>query len=93
MEHEQNHITGYNIYFKVWIVLLILIAINFTIAMQQGAWVNPAIFLMAAIQGVIALTWFMHLKYDGGFLRYLVFGVICFFVMIVLVTFLDYKFR
>ncbi len=93
MEQEQNHITAYKTYLKVWVVLLILIAFNFTIAMQQGAWVNPVIILIAALQGCIALIWFMHLKYETGFLRSIVFGVIGFLVMVILITFIDYKFR
>ena len=94
MESEKNHITGYFTYVKVWIVLLFFTALNITLAtLSHAKWIAPTIFLIAIIQAAVALNWFMHLRWDNKLFRGLVIGVFVFYAVILLVTFLDYKFR
>lgn len=94
MTDEKEHIASNSTYFKVATVLLLLTALNITLAtLSHAKWVAALIFLIAISQAWIALTWFMHLKWDSRLLRVLVFGVFLFYLVILAITFLDYKFR
>ena len=94
MTEEKEHITSNSTYFKVAVGLLLMTALNITLArLNHGKWIAGLIFLIAMCQAGIALTWFMHLKWDNRLLRVLVFGVFLFYFVIIAITFLDYKFR
>jgi cytochrome c oxidase subunit 4 len=41
----------------------------------------------------LVLTWFMHLKFDQPFLRFMVGFVVLVFFAVIFITFLDYYFR
>jgi cytochrome c oxidase subunit IV len=94
MENEKNHITEYSTYVIVWAVLLLLTAVNIMIATaSHGKWIAPIISLISIIQAGIALNWFMHLRWDNKLFRGLVIGVFLLYAVVLIITFLDYKFR
>jgi cytochrome c oxidase subunit IV len=94
MSEEKNHITEYATYAKVYIALLFLTALNITIATySHSAWVAGFIIFIATIQAAIALNWFMHLKWDNKLLRMLVIFLFLLYIVVILITFLDYSFR
>jgi cytochrome c oxidase subunit 4 len=94
MESEKNHITEYIVYIKTWAILLVLTAINLTIAtVSHGKLIAGIIVLVSVIQAVVALNWYMHLRWDNRLFRVLVIGVFLMYAVILIITFLDYKFR
>jgi cytochrome c oxidase subunit IV len=93
MSNETKHTETYSKYGIVAIVLLAFSALNILMAGSSLSWAPALIIFIACIQAYIALSWFMHLRYDNVFLRVLVFGVFMLFAVVVVITFLDYKFR
>ena len=94
MSSEKNHITENAVYLKTWVVLLLLTAINLTIAtLSHGKLISGLIILVSVVQAAIALTWFMHLRWDNRLFKVLVIGVFLMYTVILLITFLDYSFR
>jgi cytochrome c oxidase subunit 4 len=49
--------------------------------------------VFATIKSVLVLSWFMHLKFDQPFLRFMVVFVLLVFLAVIFITFLDYFFR
>ena len=94
MSDEKEHISTYAAYAKVLVVLLLLSALNIIIGtISHGPWIAGTIVFIAVIQATITLTWFMHLKWSDTFLRICVSGVFLLFAIVILLTFVDYKFR
>ena len=94
MSDEKEHISTYGAYAKVLVVLLLLSALNIIIGtLSHGPWISGTIVLIATVQATITLTWFMHLKWSDRFLRIFVAGVFLLFAVVILLTFVDYKFR
>ena len=94
MDNNKEHITPYSTYAKVLVVMLVLTALNITIAtLGHSNLISGLIVLVAVIQAFIALTWFMHLKWDSLLMRIVVAGIFLLYAVVILITFLDYKFR
>jgi cytochrome c oxidase subunit IV len=94
MKDEHSHIASYRMYAKTLIILLFLTALNIILAILKPVdWTNGIILLIASVQAGIALTWFMHVKWDSRLIRTLVIGVFILYAAIVIITFLDYNFR
>lgn len=94
MKNETTHITGYSHYLSVLIALLILTTISvLAISFHLGSLTVALALLIATIKGALVMTFFMHLKSEYLLLRLLVIGVILFYIIIVLVTFIDYSYR
>jgi cytochrome c oxidase subunit IV len=94
MNNDKLHIAGYGMYVKTLIVLLILTALNITLAtLSHGSWTAGIILLIASVQAGITLTWFMHLRWDNRLFRIMVMGVFTLYVIVIIITFLDYNFR
>jgi cytochrome c oxidase subunit 4 len=90
MSKEEN----YPMYARTAIILLILTALNiFLASLERVSNKQVVILLICSLQAYIVLNWFMHLKFDNKFLKYLVLGIFIFFFVIIVITFLDYKFR
>jgi cytochrome c oxidase subunit IV len=91
MKSNQNE---YLIYAKVLIVMLVLTALNITLAtVHHGWWTPGAIILAACIQAFIALVWFMHLRWNSLLYRLLVAGVFFVYLLVIVLLFFDYKLR
>ena len=94
MHNEKNHITENIVYIKTWVVLLLLTALNLTIVtVTHRKWIAGVIILISVVQAMIALNWFMHLRWDNRLFRVLVIGVFSLYAVILIITFLDYFFR
>lgn len=94
MNTEQEHITGFRANAKITIVLMLLTALNIFIAsFKPVAWLGAIILIICSIQGAIAVTYFMHLKYDKPFLKAIVAGLFVLYAIIIVITLLDYKLR
>lgn len=94
MNEEKPHITEYATYAKAVIAILFLAAINIVLTGIKPVPFTPAIIMViSCVQAYIALAYLMHLKFDSGLFRFLVFGVFFLFFIVIVILFLDYKLR
>ncbi|HAM97284.1 MAG TPA: cytochrome-c oxidase [Marinilabiliales bacterium] len=92
--HHENHVTSYSTLAKVLIVLLALTFLTITVTgIHLGPLTVAVALIIACIKGGIVIAWFMHLKFESPIFRYMVFGVLLLFVLIIVITFFDYAFR
>jgi len=94
MNNEKHHITPYNIYAKVLIVLLLLTTITVLVTYVELGPLSVSVALgIAALKVFIVLAYFMHLKFDIPMFRIMVSGIFILLALIILITFIDYTFR
>ena len=79
------------------IVLLALLALTFaSIAITEielGAYTVAGALLFAIVKSYLVLIYFMHLKYDKPYIRIMVVFVFAIFVVVLVITMLDYLYR
>jgi len=93
-EQHQNHITPYSTMLKVLVGLLFLTFVTIAVTgFHLGALTVAVALIIACVKGGIVITWFMHLKNETPIFRYMVFGVLLLYVLIIVITFFDYAFR
>ena len=94
MEKEKHHIVSYRTYFYILaaLVSLTLMSIGIT-KINLGEYSVLGALIFSTIKSVLVLTWFMHLKFDQPFLRFMVGFVALVFLAVIFITFLDYYFR
>ncbi len=94
MSEEKHHIIPYRVYI---VVLLALIALTFAsieiTSIELGAYAVAGALIFACIKVFLVLTYFMHLKYDQGYIKIMVALVFAIFVVVLVVTMLDYIYR
>jgi len=90
----ETHIVGYKTYVLVWCALLVLLAITI-VAAKIYFWKYSVLInlIIASVKAVLVLIFFMHLKYEGRFLKGLVFLTILILTTIIALTFSDVWFR
>lgn len=94
MEKEKHHIVSYKTYFYVLAALVILTFMSIGIThINLGSYAVLGALVFATVKTVLVLTWFMHLKFDQPFLRFMVIFVTLVFLAVIFITFLDYYFR
>ncbi len=94
MEKEKHHIVPYKVYFYILIALITLTFMSIGITkINLGGYSVLGALIFSTIKSVLVLTWFMHLKFDQPFLRFMVGFVALLFFAIIFITFLDYYYR
>lgn len=95
MANNVSHITEYKTLARVVLVLMFLtfLTITVTSSFHLGAFSVTVALLIAGIKGFMILTYFMHLKYESVLLRILVAMIFVLYVVIILITFIDYAYR
>ncbi len=94
MEKQNHHIVPYKVYFYILITLIALTFGSIGITkINLGEYSVLGALIFSTIKSVLVLTWFMHLKFDQPFLRFMVGFVALVFFAIIFITFLDYYFR
>ena len=97
MKREQLkiHIISYKTYTYVWVALLILLATTIAVAKLQllAEYSVFANLLIASLKAILVLIFFMHLKYEGRFLRGLFLIAIGALTLIIILTFTDVWYR
>jgi len=94
MDNARNHITGYRTYAYVWVCLLLLTAATITVAQMHFTRYAVLISLaIAAIKALLVLIFFMHIRYEGVFLRSIVFLAVLTLTLIIGLTFVDVWYR
>ena len=93
---EHPHVTAYRTYILVWVGLVILTGLTYTVAvgLQAEGWAVLVALAIAGTKSGLVLNYFMHLKSE----RLTIFKVIIPLVMVVflvfiLLTFSDLAFR
>ncbi|GAB1450473.1 cytochrome C oxidase subunit IV family protein [Draconibacterium sp.] len=94
MSEEKHHVVPYRIYI---IVLLALIALTFSsieiTRIEMGAYTVAAALIFACVKSYLVLTYFMHLKYDKKYIVAMVAFVFVIFLIMIVLTFVDYLYR
>ncbi len=94
MSKEKHHIVPFKLYL---IVLLALLALTFSsigiTSIELGKYTVAGALIFAIIKSYLVLTYFMHLKYDKPYIRIMVAFVFAIFVVVLVITFLDYLYR
>lgn len=94
MSEEKHHIVPYRVYI---IVLIALLALTFSsigiTSIELGKYTVAGALIFACIKSFLVLTYFMHLKYDKMYIRAMVGFVFAIFVVVLVITFLDYLYR
>ena len=94
MSEEKHHVVPYRVYV---IVLLALLALTFAsigiTSIELGAYTVAGAVIFACIKSFLVLTYFMHLKYDKKYIIAMVAFVFSIFVVVLIITFLDYLYR
>jgi len=60
---------------------------------ELGAYTVAGAMLFAIIKSYLVLKYFMHLKYDKPYIRFMVIFVFAIFTVVLIITMLDYLYR
>jgi cytochrome c oxidase subunit IV len=94
MANNVSHITEYRVLGKVLLVLMLLTFLTITVtSFDLGALSVTVALLIAGFKAFMVLSYFMHLKHESFLLRVLVAFVFVLFIVIILITFIDYAYR
>jgi cytochrome c oxidase subunit 4 len=89
-----RHIVGYGKLIKVWLALLCLTALTVWVAHLDLAighvWGSLAI---ACLKSGLVIVFFMHMKYEGRLLRWLLFLALVTLAIFIGLTFFDVLYR
>ena len=93
-EGKHQHIVPYRLYFIILIALLILTFSSIWVtSIELAEYTVAAALIFAVIKSFLVLTYFMHLKYDKPYIRAMVGFVFAIFLVVIIITFLDYLYR
>lgn len=94
-EETGTHIVSFKTYAYVWLALLVLLAATIAIAKGQllSRYSVVASLLIASVKAILVLAFFMHLKYEGRFLRGTLLIVIAALTITISLTFIDVWYR
>jgi cytochrome c oxidase subunit 4 len=94
MSEEKHHVVPYRVYVFVLLALIALTISSIEITrIELGAYTVAGALLFACIKTYLVLTYFMHLKYDKKYIVAMVVFVMAIFLIMIVVTFLDYLYR
>ncbi len=92
--NHGTHITEYNVLLKILTILMFFTLITITVAtLELGPLTLTVALLIAGVKSYFVLAHFMHLKHEGALLKILVGSVFLLFILIVLITLIDYFWR
>jgi cytochrome c oxidase subunit 4 len=93
-EETKAHIVGYPVLFAVWAALLGLTWLTVGLSgTGLGSFVIIAPFLIASIKAFLVVDYFMHLKYESGFFKYLLLVVFGTVVVLAWLVYQDVAYR
>lgn len=94
MSEEKYHIVPYRLYATVLVILLVLTFASIAVTgIELGEYTVAGALLFAVVKSFLVLTYFMHLKYDKPYIKLMVAFVFAIFVVVIVITFLDYLYR
>ncbi len=94
MSNEKHHIVPYYVYVVILGALIVLTFASIGItSIELGSLTVAAALLFAVVKTYLVLIYFMHLKYDKPYIGIMVGAVFLLFVVVIIITFLDYLYR
>jgi cytochrome c oxidase subunit IV len=94
MNTEEKHITSYQLYAWVLVILMVLTTVTITApSLQLSAFTVLIALVIASTKAGIVLTYFMHLKIENPLLRGMVILVLGLYASVIILTFADYVYR
>jgi cytochrome c oxidase subunit 4 len=94
MNNEETHISSYKSHAIVLIVLLILTTISVAVTgFHLGPFSVAVALIIASVKVRTVISYFMHIRFEGLFLKLMVTGVFVIFGLIIIITFIDYLLR
>ena len=94
MENNKHHITPYSSHLSILIILLTLTLTSVLVTQIHFSTFSVGIALIiASVKVSLVLIFFMHLKYESKMIKGMVAGVFSLFILVVIVTFIDYLLR
>jgi cytochrome c oxidase subunit 4 len=94
MENNKHHITPYSSHLSILIILLVLTLTSVLVTQIHFSTFSVGIALIiASVKVSLVLIFFMHLKYESKMIKGMVAGVFSLFILVVIVTFIDYLLR
>ena len=91
----ETHIVATRTYAVVWLALLALLAATLAVARLQlmARYSVLGSLLIATAKAGLVLAFFMHLKYEGRFLKGLLLLTLCALTLFIGLTFVDVWYR
>jgi cytochrome c oxidase subunit IV len=94
MKQEEAHVSSYFSHAVVLVFLLTLTTISvLATGWHLGALTVAAALVIASIKASTVITYFMHMKFESLFLKLVITGVFVLYVLVILITFIDYLLR
>jgi cytochrome c oxidase subunit 4 len=91
---EQHHIVSYRKLTGIWLMLLALTALTVGITrLELGGWKVLTALTIACIKAGLVIAVFMHMKYEGRLLRWLLFLALLTLAIFIGFTFFDVLYR
>lgn len=94
MSGDKPHIVPYRVYLIILVALIALTLGSIWItSIEMAEYTVAAALLFAVVKSYLVLTYFMHLKYDKRYIKAMVGFVFAIFLVVIIITFLDYLYR
>lgn len=92
--NERHPVIGYGTLVTVWLALLTLTGLTVLITrLDLGAYRVLGALAIASLKSALVIAFFMHLKYEGRLLRWLLFLALLTLAVFIGMTFLDVLYR
>ena len=92
--NEQHHIVSYKKLVGIWLALLVLTALTVAITrVDLGGYKVVGALTIACVKAGLVIAVFMHMKYEGGLLRWLLFLTLITLAIFIGFTFFDVLYR
>jgi cytochrome c oxidase subunit 4 len=92
--NEQQHIIGYKKLVGTWLALLALTALTVAVTrVELGGFKVAAALAIACAKSGLVIAVFMHMRYEGRLLRWLLFLTLATLAIFIGLTFFDVLYR
>ncbi len=93
-KEQALHIIPFKVYTVVWVALIVLLAATVAVAKFHLTSYSVLInLLISTVKAVLVLLFFMHLRYEGTFLKIMLLVALLALTLIIMLTFSDVWFR
>lgn len=94
MDNHATHIVPYRTYIVILLALLTFTALSILITSYDlGPLAVSTALLFASLKTTLVLLYFMHLKFEQKIFGIMVAVVLIVFLIVIVITFLDYSYR
>ena len=94
-EYSEDHVVPTGIYAAIWLALLVLLAATIAVAkfrlLAQFSVLGSL--AIASLKAGLVLAFFMHLKYEGGFIKGMLGLALLALTILIGMTFVDVWYR